>query len=144
MLSNQSKYAIRAILYLALNSDEANKIGSKKVAKLIDVPAPFLAKIFQTLTKYKLIKSAKGPNGGFYLTKKELSKNLMEVIECIDGLQSFTSCFIGLPRCSDENPCAIHHVVSPCRKSLIKELTEKNIKEFAEETKKGKTFIFLK
>jgi len=144
MLSNQSKYAIRAVLYLAVKTSRDKKLSSKAVAELIDVPAPFLAKIFQKLSKAKIISSTKGPKGGFYLTKKELSKNLMNIIECIDGLESFGTCFIGLPKCSDENPCAIHHIASPCRDTLLKELKERTIAEFAEDTKDGKSFIFLK
>jgi len=144
MLSNQSKYAIRAVLYLAIYASKNNKIGSKKVAELIDIPAPFLAKIFQTLSREKIISSTKGPNGGFYLNEIELSKNLMDIIECIDGLESFKSCYVGLPRCSDENPCAIHHIAAPCRKVLIKELTERSIQNFAQDTKEGQSFIFLK
>ncbi len=144
MLSNQSKYAIRAVIYLAIYSNKSSKLGSKKVANLIDVPAPFLAKILQKLSKTKLILSTKGPNGGFYMTNKELSRSLMDIIECIDGLEFFKSCFVGLPRCSDENPCAIHHVASPCRDILIRELSERTIADFAEDTKIGKSFIFLK
>ena len=144
MLSNQSKYAIRAVIYLAIYSNQSSKLGSKKVANLIDIPAPFLAKILQKLSKAKLILSTKGPNGGFYMTNKELSRSLMDIIECIDGLEFFKSCFVGLPRCSDENPCAIHHVASPCRDILIRELSERTIADFAEDTKIGKSFIFLK
>jgi len=144
MLSNQSKYAIRAVLYLAVNTSIDRKLGSKHVAEVIDVPAPFLAKIFQILNKEKIIISSKGPNGGFYLGKKELSKNLLNIIQCIDGLDAFKSCFIGLPKCSDENPCAIHHVAVPFRESLLRELTERTIAEFAKDTKDGKSFIFLK
>ena len=101
MLSNQSKYAIRGVIYLALYASENNKLGSKEVGEKINVPQPFLAKIFQTLSKEKIINSSKGPKGGFYLTDKELSGNLMTVIECIDGLEAFNSCFMGLPHCSD-------------------------------------------
>lgn len=144
MLSNQSKYAIRAVLYLAIYASKNNKLGSKKVAELIDIPAPFLAKIFQKLSREKIISSIKGPHGGFYLTEKELTNNLMAVIACIDGLDAFNSCFIGLPKCSDENPCGIHHIAGPFRDKLVKELTEKTIADFANETKSGETFIFLK
>lgn len=144
MLSNQSKYAIRAVLYLAIYSDITKKLSSKYVAELIDIPAPFLAKIFQTLSKAKIILSSKGPSGGFYLTEKELSKNLLDVIECFDGLGMFNNCFLGLPRCSDESPCAIHHIISPFKKALKQDVFNKTIAEIAAETKKGKTFIFLK
>ena len=144
MLSNQSKYAIRAVIYLAVNSSKNNKLSSKKVAELIDVPAPFLAKIFQKLSKVKIILSTKGPKGGFYLTKKEHSNNLLNIIDCIDGLAFFNSCFVGLPKCSDENPCAIHHIAGPCRDTLKKELTVRTIAQFAKDTKEGKSFLFLK
>jgi len=144
MLSNSCKYAVRAILYLAYNSSESKKVGSKVIAEKISIPAPFLAKIFQKLSKEKIIRSAKGPHGGFYLTETELSKTLFDVVKCIDGLSLFENCFLGLPKCSDENPCAIHNIVSPCKKHLRHELSDKSIAEIAEETKKGKSFIFLK
>jgi len=142
MLSNQSKYAIRGVIYLALHASENNKLGSKEVGENINVPQPFLAKIFQTLSKEKIITSSKGPKGGFNLTDKQLSGNLMSVIECIDGLNAFNSCFIGLPHCSDENPCSIHHLGAPLRKQLASDLKKRSIAEFAEETKKGRSVIF--
>lgn len=141
MLSNQSKYAIRGVIYLALHASENNKLGSKEVGEKINVPQPFLAKIFQTLSKEKIINSSKGPKGGFYLSDKELSGNLMSVIECIDGLDTFNSCLIGLPHCSDENPCSIHHLGAPLRKKLVSDLKKKSIAEYAEETKKGESFL---
>lgn len=144
MLSNSCKYAIRAILYLAYHSSKSNKIGSKFIAEKINIPAPFLAKTFQTLSKEKIIRSTKGPNGGFYLTKKELSKNLLEVIDCIDGLGMFDNCFLGLPKCSDENPCTVHNIVAPFKSKLKNDLSTKSIAEFAIETEKGKSSIFLK
>ena len=49
----------------------------------------------------------------------------MAIIECIDGHETFKSCFIGLPKCSDENPCAIHHIGAPLRNELIKEMRKK-------------------
>lgn len=143
MLSNSCKYAIRAVLCLALNSDESNKMGSRLIAERIRVPAPFLAKIFQKLSKGKIIRSIKGPNGGFYLTDKELSKNLIDIIEVIDGLGIFNNCFLGLPTCSDDKPCAIHHVIAPFKKTLKQGVFNKTIAQIAEETKNGKSFIFL-
>ena len=41
MLSKSSKYAIRAVLYLSLNSNDKKKYNPKDIAKEIDIPAPF-------------------------------------------------------------------------------------------------------
>jgi len=142
MLSNQSKYAIRGVIYLASCASIDHKLGSKEVADKVNVPQPFLAKTFQTLSKEKIILSSKGPKGGFYLSEKEMSGSLMSIIECIDGLGAFNSCYIGLPNCSDENPCAIHHIGAPLRNKLIDELKKRSIAEFAEDTKRGRSFLF--
>ena len=142
MISNQSKYAIRGVIYLAIHGSELNKLGSKEVGENINVPVPFLAKIFQHLNKKKLITSSKGPKGGFYLNKDQLSGNLMSIIECIDGYDNFNSCFIGLPKCSDENPCAIHHLAVPLRNQMTQTLKNESITDFIKDTKKGKYHLF--
>ncbi|HHC79994.1 MAG TPA: Rrf2 family transcriptional regulator [Flavobacteriia bacterium] len=143
MLSKSSTYAIRAVLYLSLHSDEAKKYSPKSIAEAIDIPAPFLAKTLQILTKRGLISSIKGRNGGFYLTKKNRKNTLMSIIESIDGLRKFQECMLGLPICGDDNPCPIHHAVSPIKKQLIEQLTLKTIDDFTEEVRKGETHIFL-
>lgn len=142
MLSNQSKYAVRGVIYLAVYASEQEKKGSKEVGENINVPVPFLAKTFQNLNKEKLITSSKGPHGGFYLSKEQLQGNLMNIITCIDGADALNNCQIGLPECSDENPCAIHHLAAPLRNKLIKELEEKTIQEFADDMKKGRSHVF--
>lgn len=93
MLSKSSKYAIRAVLYIANNTSEKKKIGSKEVAETLEIPAPFLAKTLQELTKAEIISSMKGPNGGFYLTDKNEQKSLFDIIDCIDNAHKFEECF---------------------------------------------------
>ena len=46
MLSRASKYAILSTLFLAENASEENKISVKVIAATIDVPSPFLAKLW--------------------------------------------------------------------------------------------------
>ncbi len=143
MLSKSSTYAIRAVLYLSLHSNKEKKYSPKDVADVIHIPAPFLAKTLQLLTKRNLISSVRGRNGGFYLTKKDRKNNLMSIVESIDGLEKFKECLLGLSVCSDENPCPIHYKVSPFKKQLIDVLTYKTIDDLATEVSEGKTHIFL-
>lgn len=143
MLSNSCKYAIRSILYLAINGSEAQKISSKTIAEEIEIPAPFLAKILQTLSKEKIICSSKGPRGGFYLTNEELSKNLFEVVKCIDGESAFKNCLLGLHTCSDSNPCSLHSIMKSTKEVMKKELQHKTIKQYAEEVKAGESHLYL-
>ena len=143
MLTNQSKYAIRSVLYLAVYTTNTNKMGSKEVAEKIKVPAPFLAKILQKLVKNNIISSTKGPKGGFYLTESDQLNSMLDIVRVIEGLELLSECFLGLPKCGDENPCAIHHLISPFKDALLDEMGDKTIKQYAKETKEGKYFLFL-
>ena len=137
MFSKSCKYAIRAVLYLALNSDENKKIGVEEIAKQIDVPRHFLAKTLQLLTKRNIISSIKGPNGGFYLNKKNRKSNLYEVIEIVDGNDAFISCVLGVKECSNSNPCPYHHLVIANRNKLERTLKNETIEQTAKKIKKN-------
>lgn len=133
MLSRASKYAILSTLFLAEHSNENRKISVKEIAESIDVPSPFLAKLFQQLVRGKIISSTKGPNGGFYLTKKNSKKSVIDIIENIDGLNRINDCFLGLSKCDADNPCPVHFIVEPFKNNIMGKFKDKTIMEFAEE-----------
>lgn len=120
MLSNTSRYAIRALIYLAIHSDEKKKIGIRKISEDLDIPSPFLAKILQTLARYKVISSTKGPNGGFGMSETTGETNLMDVIKIIDGDNLFTQCLITNRNCPDKKgaTCALHDHYVEIRKEI--------------------------
>lgn len=133
MLSRASKYAILSALFLAEHSSEDKKISVKEISSSIDVPSPFLAKLFQQLVRGNIISSTKGPNGGFFLTKKNSKKSVVDIIENIDGLSKLNECFLGLSKCDAVNPCPVHFIVEPFKNSIMGEFRDKTIKEFAQE-----------
>lgn len=144
MLSNACKYAVRAVLYLALQTDENNKIGVKKIAEELETPQPFLAKLLQQLNKANLVSSTKGPNGGFYLSKQDNKNAVWDIIISIDGSSKFDDCFLGLSKCSDENPCPIHFIVSPFKEKLLENLKDKTITQYVDEMKQTGKVLSLK
>ena len=85
MFSKQTQYALRAVLYLAVNSRSNKKIGVNVIAEELDVPKQFLSKILQKLVNHKLLHSSKGKSGGFYMTAANLNSNLRSIIEIFDG-----------------------------------------------------------
>jgi len=144
MLSNACQYAIRSTLYLAIYSDESNRIGVKKIASELETPQPFLAKLLQQLAKSKLVSSIKGPNGGFYLTKINNENCLWDIVKCIDGTEKFDHCFLGLASCGDENPCPVHFIVGPFKDKLLNDFRDKTISQFAKEITISGRVITLK
>lgn len=143
MLSNSCKYAIRSVIYLALNSNVCKKIGSKEVALKLNMPQPFLAKILQELTRKHLVSSTKGPNGGFYLTDENLNNKVIDIVSCIDGLDALNTCFLGLDTCSTDKPCSMHHTIEPYKNEIILQLSDNTIAQFADEIRKGNSFLSL-
>jgi Rrf2 family iron-sulfur cluster assembly transcriptional regulator len=85
MLSNSCRYGIRAVIYLASLPKTKGKTGIKQIAKDLELPTPFLAKILQQLAKQKILNSTKGPHGGFSLLKDSKSITLLDIVKTIDG-----------------------------------------------------------
>ncbi|HFA48459.1 MAG TPA: Rrf2 family transcriptional regulator [Bacteroidetes bacterium] len=131
MFSKTCKYGIRAVLFLAVNTDKNKKIGVIEIAERLEVPRHFLGKVLQVLKKEGLISSIKGPGGGFYLSKENRKANIEDIVECLDGPSLLNACVLGLPNCSDENPCPLHFQAYACRHGLQYQLRHQSIDELA-------------
>lgn len=142
MLSQKSKYAIRAVLYLAANSQETEKlIGSKELASALKTPLAFTGKVLQELARKKIISSTKGPGGGFYLSEDNRSKRLMDILEAMDDLSYFTTCGLGLSACSDTQPCPIHETYKVSRDNLLELFNNTTIEELTKDIEKFQYYL---
>ena len=130
MFSRSCQYALRSVIFLARNSQAEKKTGVKEIADTLAIPQQFLAKILQQLSKHNLISSTKGPNGGFYLTDENMTVSLLQIVECIDGPDTLTSCVMGLPNCSTEKPCPLHIHVYDWREEFRNMLSSRRINDF--------------
>jgi Rrf2 family protein len=144
MLSNTSRYAIRAVIYLALNAKDDAKIGIKVISKDLEIPTPFLGKILQSLAKHKILSSTKGPHGGFGLGRDPMDISLMEIVEVIDGLDDFNSCVLGLKTCSEEEKhCSIHKNYVSIREQLKELFQTETIGALVEHIKESSVSLAL-
>ena len=143
MLSNTSRYALRAVIYLASKGDDGTRIGIKKIAEDLDIPSPFLGKILQTLAKKKLLLSTKGPNGGFAYPSDAKNVTLYDIITVIDGDELFTRCLLSDKNCHEEdNVCSMHNEYHTIRKEIITMFKGKTILELAKANKKLENIIY--
>jgi len=134
MLSNTCKYGIRAVIYLAVNKKENERIGIKLIAKELDLPTPFLGKILQNLTKNKLLVSSKGPHGGFSLAKDANKISLLDIVQIIDGLDFFHTCLIGVKVCEDDPKkmavCPFHNKLDTLRDQMYEQFKKLTVGQF--------------
>lgn len=141
MFSKACEYAMRAALYVATKSAESSKPGIKEIAREIDSPVPFTAKLLQSLSRKGFISSTKGPQGGFYIKPSAKPIRLAAIVKAIDGVDSLHSCALGLKECSDKFPCPIHEEVKAYKTKLRRVMNEKTIQQLSKELSRGRTFL---
>lgn len=78
------------------------------IAEAQGLPQSFLAKIFQKLTQYGLVRSFRGATRGYTLSRPAAQISLREVLEAIEGPGLFDRCVFWGHRCADEDPCVLH------------------------------------
>jgi Rrf2 family transcriptional regulator, iron-sulfur cluster assembly transcription factor len=141
MISNSSKYGIRARTYLASQPKSAGMIGIKKISEDLDLPLPFLAKILQTLARQKVLNSSKGPHGGFSLLKDPKEITLLDVVRAIDTDDMLTNCVMQNRACKcvdkEKAPCPVHNDYAKVRSGLIKFFSSKTIDSLVKATNKS-------
>lgn len=135
IFSRHCEYALQAVLYLALQPP-GEMTSIRELAKRLDIPYHFLAKILQDLTYKGLLTSVKGPNGGFALAMSPKDITLFHIVEAIDGVGFMDSCVLGFPECSAKNPCAVHDRWADLRDGLYSMLISKNIGAMAKDMRK--------
>lgn len=132
MLSNSSKYAIKGVLYLALNSDETHKIMVRDIFEVVHVPEAYLAKLLQELSRHNVISSTRGPRGGFYLSAEDRKRTLMDIVRVIDGEKRIKSCVLGIQDCDMDNPCVLHKLVGANKSKFLRVLQRTTILDLVE------------
>jgi len=145
MFSKSCEYAIKAAIYIANNSLLDVKVGFVDIAKEIDSPEAFIAKILQKLTKEGVILSVRGVNGGFFIPKNLIVKvKLAHIVQAIDGDAVFKGCGLGMEKCNANRPCPLHDKFMSIRSDLRIMLETTNLEELALGLNSGETFLKTK
>jgi Rrf2 family protein len=137
MLSKSTEYAIRALVFVQLRNWEQKRPGVGEIAKEIEAPEAYTAKILQTLTKNKLMDSMKGRGGGFFFNENQSNLSLYDVICVMEGDAYFHKCGFGLKQCNNDNPCPLHEEYKVVRGGFYKLVRKETIQSLAEKIRMG-------
>jgi Rrf2 family transcriptional regulator, iron-sulfur cluster assembly transcription factor len=138
--SRSAEYAIRAFVHLATVPDGKYAMV-KNIAEQEDIPAHFLAKILQQLARKGLLRSSKGPTGGFALRMDPNEVTLLTIVEALDGLAPYQQCASGLSECSDDMPCSMHDSWIALRQRIMDYLGRNTIADLAKALEQKKKTI---
>lgn len=135
ILSKSFGYALRGILYVAKLQDEQRRIQIDEIANNLLVPKHFLGKIMQQIVKSGLLRSTKGPYGGFSLAPETLGTPLIRLVEITDGTEQFSICVLKLKYCSNISPCPLHFEMEQLKTKFLSVFTETTIGDLLKESK---------
>ena len=141
MISNTCKTAIKAVIFLSSKFETKENSGLKEIAEYIDGNEHTVGKILQTLVKQNVIKSIKGPSGGFYISKEQQKQPIINIVEAIDGKQFFKSCGLGLSKCSSGHPCPIHNDYKEARDIIENLFRQKKVLDLCRPVNNGLAYL---
>ena len=120
MLTQRSRYALRAMLYLATQPVGGPPVPMNRIAAAANVPRKFLELILAELRESGLLHSHRGKAGGYCLSRRAHLISLGEVIRVIEGPLALVPCvsrtaYRPCADCSDEAACAIRIAMARVR-----------------------------
>lgn len=83
-ISRSTGYALLAVGYIAKSKD-VKIILSQSISKEYNIPLEYLLKILQQLVRANVLRSKRGPRGGFSMAKPPEKTTMLEIIEAVDG-----------------------------------------------------------
>ena len=105
-ISGTSQYAIRAVVHIATHGVDAPvRVGPIAVA--LDVPQNYLSKTLHQLARAGVLRSVRGPRGGFQLATPPSRLTLARVAAPFDEVGQ-RHCLLGKAQCGERNACAVH------------------------------------
>lgn len=139
MFNKETEYALRGMVYIKLQNLKERRPGTAEVAKEIEAPPFFTAKILQRLVRVGFLESLKGKGGGFFFDPDKPDLPLVKLISAIEGDKSFSGCGFGLKYCDKNNPCPLHEKYAPIRESINNLLSDETVQSLAEKVYKKET-----
>lgn len=122
-LSRESEYGLEGLRVLATRP-AGTVVLLQDIAAAGALPARFLAKIFQKLTRQHLVQSHRGAVRGYSLGRRAEAITMREILEAIEGPGLFERCAFWPSRCDSANPCVIHRQWGSLLRPALEEILE--------------------
>ena len=108
LLSQTAEHALRAVLYLARHRAEG-LVPASEIAGALGAPQNYLSKTLRRLAQRGLLRSARGPKGGFELLVHPVSLSASRVLDAVyESVKSSPICLLGDHPCNPSDPCEVH------------------------------------
>lgn len=121
-LTSKGRYAVTAMLDLALHADEG-PVTLAGISERQGISLSYLEQLFTRLRKQGLVSSTRGPGGGYSLSRTADSIAIAEVVTAVDEVVDATRCG-GMANCQDGKRCLTHDLWTDLSDQIYSFLSE--------------------
>ena len=133
-ISTKSRYGTRAVLEIALNRS-GKKLTRKQISQNQEIPSPYLENILISLKTKGIIRTIRGPKGGYELAKNPEDITVFQIVDILEGSSDSIPCLEDSNLCARNSICVTRGVWSKLQKAQEYLLSEITIKDLVEQTK---------
>lgn len=106
-ISTKGRYALRLMIDIAINSEDGETVSIKDIAERQEISTKYLEQIISILNKSGLVKSVRGPHGGYLLTNKPEKYTVGMILRVTEGDLSPVPCLEDdVNKCNRSDNCA--------------------------------------
>jgi Rrf2 family protein len=131
-ISEAASIALHAMTYISLHNNKAS--STREIAESFEISENHLSKVLQRLVKSDLLRSIKGPLGGFVMTKNCEEITFLEIYEAIDGPIKQGCCLFGKHACNSDE-CIMGNFLNNTNKSVREFFANKKLSDFCNQKK---------
>lgn len=131
MISQSVEYSLRAMVLLTQSAGQPLTVQA--MAADAQIPAPYLAKLLQGLTRAGLVRSQRGIHGGFVLTHHPAKITLADIVNVIEPLQRITKCPLGIS--GHGTLCPLHQRLDQAFEMVEQSFQKKTLDELFKESR---------
>ncbi len=120
-LTTKGRFAVTAMLDLAINEAE-KPVTLAGISERQSISLSYLEQLFSRLRRNGLVKSVRGPGGGYRIAKLHTEISISEIISAVDEQIDATQCG-GHENCRDERRCMTHDLWSSLNVKILEYLS---------------------
>ena len=132
-ISTKSRYGIRAVLEIALQRN-GEKCTRKQISQNQEIPSSYLVNILLTLKTEGIIRTIRGPKGGYELVKNPENITVLQLVEILEGTTESVPCTYNEGICSRSSICVTKKVWKKLQEAQEKVLRDITIQSLVDET----------
>jgi Rrf2 family iron-sulfur cluster assembly transcriptional regulator len=141
-LTTKGRFAVTAMLDLALH--EVDKpVTLAGISERQSISLSYLEQLFSRLRRSGLVKSVRGPGGGYRIAKKHAEISVSEIITAVDEQIDATQCG-GKENCHDERRCMTHDLWASLNDKILEYLSGVSLADLVTSQREGKKILFTK